>query len=459
MQRTAEGCEGQALPEIQGSSLSLFWGLPFVLLVVAMAVVPLVAGRVWERAQPLFVAGLVIVTLLALAVVFGPSATARLALITIIGDYLPFVLLLTALFVTAGGIVVRGNLRGTPGTNAALLAVGIVLANLVGTTGASIILIRPLLRANDDRRHNAHVVVFFIFLVSNIGGSLSPLGDPPLFLGYLHGVDFFWPTIHLLPLTLTAAAGVLAIFLAVDLFFYRKEGRLRRDPTPPTPLRLAGLLNILLVVAIVAVVSLSGTVELGRFSLWAADIEVSSLTRDAALLAIIMISLRWTPPLLREENSFTWGPLREVAVLFAGIFITLIPVTAILSAGMTGAFAPLVSLVMRPDGSFQNIALFWVTGALSSFLDNAPTYLVFFELAGGNAQHLMTAGATTLIAISAGAVFMGANSYIGNAPNLMVYAIAREQKVRMPGFFVYMACSVVVLLPIFALVSICFLGQ
>jgi len=447
------------LPDIQGSSLSLVWVLPFVFLVAAMAVVPLVAGQLWERAQHLFIAGLVIVVLLAMSAAFGLSETARLALRTVIGDYVPFVLLLMALFVTAGGIVVRGNLRGTPGTNAALLAIGIVLANLVGTTGASIILIRPLLRANDDRTHNAHVVVFFIFLVSNIGGSLSPLGDPPLFLGYLHGVDFFWPAMHLLPLTLTAAAGVLVIFLAVDLYFYRREGRLSSDPTPPGPLQLAGIVNILLVAVIVAGVILTGTFDLGQVTLFGLEIEVSSVVRDVALLLVTAISLRWTPPLLRQENGFTWGPLREVAILFAGIFITLIPVTAMLSARASGAFAPLISSVMRPDGSFENIALFWVTGALSSFLDNAPTYLVFFELAGGNAQHLMTARAASLIAISAGAVFMGANSYIGNAPNLMVYAIARQRKVRMPGFFSYMAWSVIVLLPIFALLSLLFLSQ
>jgi Na+/H+ antiporter NhaD/arsenite permease-like protein len=433
--------------------------LPFAFLVAAMAVVPLVAGQLWERAQHLFVAGLVIVVLIAMSMTFGLSEAARLAAETVVGDYIPFVLLLTALFVTAGGIVVRGNLRGTPGTNAALLAIGMVLANLVGTTGASIILIRPLLRANDDRPHNAHVVIFFIFLVSNIGGSLSPLGDPPLFLGYLHGIDFFWPAMHLLPLTLSAAAGVLFVFLVVDFYFYRREGRLPSDPTPPKPLHLSGMFNVLLVAVIVADVILTGTLDLGQFTLWGVEVEVSNIVRDAVLLAVTGISLRWTPPLLHQENGFIWGPLREVAVLFAGIFITLIPVMAMLSAGANGPFAPLISAIMRSDGSLQNIALFWVTGGLSSFLDNAPTYLVFFELAGGDAQQLMGAAATSLIAISCGAVFMGANSYIGNAPNLMVYAIARRRKVRMPGFFSYMAWSGIVLLPIFALVSLLFLNQ
>jgi Na+/H+ antiporter NhaD/arsenite permease-like protein len=423
-----------------------------------MAVLPLFAARLWERAQHIFVIALIVLMLLALSIAFGVPATLRLALSTVIEDYIPFVLLLTALFVTAGGILLRGNLRGTPRANTALILVGMVMANFVGTTGASIMLIRPLLRANDDRLYNAHVVVFFIFLVSNIGGSLSPLGDPPLFLGFLHGVDFFWPTLHLLPLTLTSSACVLVIFYAVDSYHYRKEGRLPYDPTPRHRLKLEGTQNVLLVAATVVVVALTGAFDLGRVELWGLDIRVLSLVRDAALLGITALSLRWTPARLHEENGFSWEPMREVAILFAGIFVTLVPVTAMLNAGMNGAFAPLLSFVMHPDGSFQNIALFWVTGALSSFLDNAPTYLVFFELAGGNAQHLMTAGVATLAAISAGAVFMGANSYIGNAPNLMVRAIATRHKVRMPGFFSYMAWSSLILLPVFALVSLIFFG-
>jgi Na+/H+ antiporter NhaD/arsenite permease-like protein len=261
-----------------------------------------------------------------------------------------------------------------------------------------------------------------------------------------------------LPLTLTASACVLVIFYLVDTYHYRKEGRLPYDPTPRRRLHLEGIQNVLLVAATVVAVALTGTFDLGHVEFWGLDIRVMSLVRDAALLAITVLSLRWTPTRLHEENGFSWEPLREVAVLFAGIFITLVPVTAMLNAGMNGAFAPLLSHVMHPDGSFENLALFWVTGALSSFLDNAPTYLVFFELAGGNAQHLMTAGAATLAAISAGAVFMGANSYIGNAPNLMVRAIATRHKVRMPGFFSYMAWSGLVLLPVFAFVSLIFFG-
>lgn len=424
-----------------------------------MALLPLFAARAWERLQPVIVLVLSASVLVPMAAAFGVSATAGPAFTTIVEDYVPFVLLLTALFVTAGGIVVRGNLRGTPRTNTALLAIGIVLANLVGTTGASVMLIRPLLRANDDRKHNAHVVVFFIFLVCNIGGSLTPLGDPPLFLGYLHGVDFFWPTVHLMPLTLTASALLLAVFFCLDTLLYRAEGRTPFDPTPPSPLRLAGAANIGLAMAIVGCVVLTGTLDLGHFALGEIEIPTASLVRDAILLAIAIVSMRWTSPILREENGFEWGPLREVALLFAGIFITLIPVVVMLQSGLDGAFSPLISMVVRQDGGFADVALFWVSGALSSFLDNSPTYLVFFQLAGGDAQHLMTAGASSLIAISAGAVFMGANSYIGNAPNLMVYAIARNKGIRMPSFFGYLAWSASVLIPIFLIISHLFVGR
>lgn len=404
--------------------------------------------------QPLVVLALVAATIAAMAATFGTRQASLFVLQSVAEDYVPFVLLLTALFVAAGGVVVRGNLRGTPRTNTALLAIGMLLANIVGTTGASVILIRPLLRANDDRRHNAHTVVFFIFLVSNIGGSLTPLGDPPLFLGYLHGVDFFWPSLHLLPLTATAACLGLLAFFAVDSYLYRKEGRLPLDPTPPSPLRVVGMLNIALVGAIVATVILTGTVQLGEVEIGGLNLRLASLLRDAMLLVVTLASIHWTPAQLRRENSFAWSPLREVAILFAGIFITLIPVVAMLRAGLDGPFAPLVSMVVREDGSLADIALFWMTGALSSFLDNAPTYLVFFELAGGDARHLMAAGASSLVAISAGAVFMGANSYIGNAPNLMVQAIARSRGVQMPGFFGYIAWSAIVLLPIYLVVSV-----
>jgi Na+/H+ antiporter NhaD/arsenite permease-like protein len=337
-----------------------------------------------------------------------------------------------------------------------LLGLGTVLASFIGTTGASMVMIRPIMRANDDRRHNVHVIVFFIFLVSNIGGSLTPLGDPPLFLGFLRGVDFFWTTTHLLPETLFASGVLLALFFVIDLAIYKKEGRVRPDPTPDNPVRVTGGLNFLLIFIIIAAILMSATTDLGRVTLLGVEIELANALRDLIMIVVTIISLKTTPKANRIENGFSWGPIKEVAKLFAGIFIAIIPVLAMLKAGANGAFAPLVALVTNPDGSANNAAYFWLSGGLSSFLDNAPTYLVFFELAGGDPQQLMTTGALTLTAISAGAVFMGANSYIGNAPNFMVYAIAREGGVRMPSFFGYLLWSGAILIPTFLLLTLLF---
>jgi Na+/H+ antiporter NhaD/arsenite permease-like protein len=391
-----------------------------------------------------------------MALAFGPTAAIHALAHTALLEYIPFILLLLALFTVAGGILVRGNIHGAPGTNTMLLGIGTVLASFIGTTGASMVMIRPVMRANDDRRHNVHVIVFFIFLVSNIGGSLTPLGDPPLFLGFLRGVDFFWTTTHLFMETLLAAGLLLALFFVVDLAIYRREGHVKPDPTPDNPVRVVGGFNFLLIFIIITAILMSATVDLGRITVLGTEVELANALRDLIMIAVTIISLKVTPKANRAENGFAWGPIKEVAKLFAGIFITIIPVLAMLRAGADGAFAPLVALVSNPDGSANNAAYFWLTGGLSSFLDNAPTYLVFFELAGGNPQQLMTAGAMTLTAISAGAVFMGANSYIGNAPNFMVYAIAREGGVKMPSFFGYLLWSGAILIPTFLLLTLLF---
>jgi Na+/H+ antiporter NhaD/arsenite permease-like protein len=375
-------------------------------------------------------------------------------------EYLPFILLLFALFTIAGGIRIKGNLHGSPATNTALLLIGAVLASFIGTTGASMVMIRPVLRANDDRRYNVHVVVFFIFLVSNIGGSLTPLGDPPLFLGFLRGVDFFWTTTHLFLETLFVGGIVLGVFVVLDTILYRREHEYFRplaDPTPDSRLRISGWSNFALIGVVIGAILLSAYWRPGvTFEIGGAPIQLQNVIRDVIFIAAAGASLALTPPDDRAANGFSWGPIQEVAKLFAGIFITIVPVLAMLRAGANGAFADLVALVSNPDGSPNNAAYFWLTGALSSFLDNAPTYLVFFELAGGDPGRLMTAGALTLAAISCGAVFMGANSYIGNAPNFMVYAIAKDNGVRMPSFFGYMLWSGAVLIPVFALATFVF---
>jgi Na+/H+ antiporter NhaD/arsenite permease-like protein len=331
-----------------------------------------------------------------------------------------------------------------------------VLASFIGTTGASMVMIRPIIRANDNRRHNVHVVVFFIFLVSNIGGSLTPLGDPPLFLGFLKGVDFFWTMRNIFSETLFVGGVVLAVFFILDVWLYRKEG-VTRDPTPDSPISVSGFINVLLIAVVVAAALMSAMWKPGAlFTLFGIAFEGQDMARNAIMILVVMASLLLTRADDRSDNGFSWAPMAEVAKLFAGIFVTMIPVLAMLKAGTAGAFAPLVNLVTHADGTPNHAAYFWLTGGLSSFLDNAPTYLVFFELAGGDATKLMTEGALTLAAISAGAVFMGANSYIGNAPNFMVYAIARSSGVKMPGFFGYMVWSGAVLLPTFAVATLIF---
>jgi Na+/H+ antiporter NhaD/arsenite permease-like protein len=441
---------------LDGAKLSAFWALPFAGILICIATGPVLYPHLWEHHYGKFAALFGALVTIPLYLAFDTGLVTATLSHTVLLEYMPFILLLLALFTVAGGIYIEGNLHDSAFTNTALLGIGALLASVVGTTGASMILIRPLIRANDDRNLNVHVVVFFIFLVSNIGGSLSPLGDPPLFLGFLKGVDFFWTTTHLFKETLLVGGIVLAVFAMLDVYLHHREGNFpkKKDPTPDSPLRLHGRINLLLMAVIIGAILISASWKPGvTFTLLGTTLQLQDLLRDAVLVLVTIASLLLTNKAHRAANGFNWGPIREVAVLFAGIFLCIVPVMAMLQAGAHGAFAPLVALVTHADGTPNNLAYFWLTGGLSSFLDNAPTYLVFFEMAGGDAKTLMTTGAMTLAAISAGAVFMGANSYIGNAPNFMVYAIATERGVKMPSFFGYMIWSALVLLPVFAILN------
>lgn len=429
---------------LSGSELGLAWAAPFAGLLLSIAVMPLAAPAVWHHHFGKIAAAWTLALLLPFALSFGAGATGGVLLHTLVEEYLPFTILLGALYTAAGGIYIRGNLHGSPALNAGLMLIGAVLASVMGTTGASMLLIRPLIRANDNRRHNAHVVVFFIFIVSNVGGSLTPLGDPPLFLGFLQGVSFFWTAGHLWPETLFLITSLLAVFWIIDTWLYRKEGVTPVDPTPDAPrIGLEGAVNLLPLAAAVGLVLMSGTWKPGVvFDLWGTLLPLQALVRDLGLLAVAAVSLLITPAGVREKNQFSWAPMQEVAKLFIAIFLTMVPVIAMLKAGPAGVFAPLAALLDSPA------AYFWLTGGLSSVLDNAPTYLAFFNLAGGNAQALMGEGAHLLAAISGGAVFMGAMTYIGNAPNFMVKAIAEERGVKMPSFGGYLLWSGAVLLPL-----------
>jgi Na+/H+ antiporter NhaD/arsenite permease-like protein len=436
---------------IDGAALGALWGLPFAGLLLSIASMPLLTPKLWHAHFGKITAAWALAFLVPFAVAHGPAAAGGVAAHTLVGEYIPFIALLVALFTAAGGIYVRGNLHGSPGMNVALMAIGAVLASFMGTTGASMLMIRPLIRANDNRRHVAHVIVFFIFIVSNAAGSLTPLGDPPLFLGFLQGISFFWTVGQLLPETLTLVGALLLIFYLLDRRCYAREGVLPVDPTPDAPrLGLDGAINLLPLAAVVALVLISGTWKPGiAYHVFGTKVELQQVVRDGGLVLVTLLSLAITPAGVREANRFGWGPMQEVAKLFIGIFLTMAPVLAMLKAGTAGAFAPVAHAVTAPDGQPLPWAYFWFTGVLSSFLDNAPTYLVFFNLAGGDPQVLMTTLATTLAAISAGSVFMGANSYIGNAPNFMVKAIAEERGIAMPSFFGYMAWSGAVLIPLF----------
>ena len=442
--------------ELQGSELSVLWGVPFAGLLLSIALLPLLAPFFWHHHFGKITAAWSLVFLLPFALIYGPGLAGTSFMHALLAEYLPFIFLLTALFTVAGGIHIRGNLHGSPGLNTAILAIGAVLASVMGTTGASMLLIRPLIRANDNRSHKAHVVVFFIFIVSNAGGSLTPLGDPPLFLGFLKGVDFFWTVSHIFPETLFLIGSLLAIFYALDMWFYHQREEVKPlDPTPDTrSIGFDGAANFWLLGGVAGLVLLSGLWKSPVvFNIAGTDVGLPGVVRDAGLLAITLLSLKITSAKVHDDNQFSWGPMLEVAKLFAGIFLTIIPVIAMLKAGTDGPFGAVVSAVTRADGSPNPAMYFWATGLLSSFLDNAPTYLVFFNTAGGDPQALMTTFAGTLAAISAGAVFMGANTYIGNAPNLMVKAIAEDRGVNMPSFFGYMLWSGGVLIPLFIIMT------
>ena len=441
-----------------GSTLPVWSAIPFVGVLLSIALFPLLAPVFWHRHFPKVSAAWSAVLVVPFVLAYGEAAVHELAHVAV-ADYVPFIILIATLFTIGGGIFVRGSLRGSPATNCVLLALGTVLASWVGTTGAAMVMIRPLLRANRPRRYRAHTVVFFIFLVANIGGALTPLGDPPLFLGFLHGVPFFW-TFTLWKETALVALAVLGAYAVHDVYYWRREDGAVRLPPPGRrePLAIEGWHNLLFLGGVLGAVILSGVWSAGEVVILGVRQQVQNLVRDTVLLAMLAGSWLTTSPRVRQENEYSWAPIREVAVLFAAIFTTMIPALAMLRAGERGAMAFVVRVVREP-GHF-----FWASGILSSFLDNAPTYLTFLSTALGRLYPGVVEAAAIprligehhayLQAIATGSVFMGANTYIGNAPNFMVKSIAEEAGVSMPSFFGYIArYSLAVLIPVFALVT------
>ena len=428
------------------------WGLPFVGMLLSIALLPALLPRLWHHRMDAVTAAWCLALLVPQALIFGPSAAAVGAWHAVLTEYLPLLALLLALYVAGGGILIEGGPIGRPAGNTALLACGIVLAGVLGTTGAAMVLIRPLLRANAHRKRRVHLVIFFILLVANAGGGTTPLGDPPLYIGFLRGVPFFWPLRH-------ATGPLLLVVLPLLLTFYMLDRRLARSEPPcPShrPLRLEGSVNIPLVGIVVASVLLQGIWNLGTVTVFGESIAATRLAAIAACLAVTILSLVLTRAPIREANGFRWAPIHEVAVLFAGLFITIGPVLAMLQAGAQGPLSPMFALTRDTAGAPIPLVYFWLTGLLSGFLDNAPTYLAAFQQAGGDAQALTGPLSRTLTAISVGAVVFGGLSYIGNAPNLMVRSIAEHHAVRMPGFLAYVGIAAALLLPCLAAISLVF---
>jgi Na+/H+ antiporter NhaD/arsenite permease-like protein len=433
---------------------------PFALYLLLIAVIPLIAGSFWAKNRnKLIVAAILSVPVVLYLALGNPHGLSWLA--ESVKEYVAFMTLLLALFVITGGIYLRGELAGTPAINTAFLAFGALIANLIGTTGASLLLIRPLLRANEKRTRRVHMVVFFIFIVSNGAGMLTPLGDPPLFLGFLRGVPFFWALRLFGPWALVNGL-LLGIFYIVDNVILKREERSRPAAhlekainQPDEPLRIVGGLNFVWLLGVIVVVYVSGA----HAESISANEYVQTLFQVAGMLLMAGLSYKLTPREVHQANRFGWEPILEVAAVFVGIFVTMVPALRVLAA--QGA-----SLGVTKPWHF-----FWASGVLSSFLDNAPTYLTFATLAVGvtnqltgsqlSADHLAglashPLGATLLTAVSCGSVFMGANSYIGNGPNFMVKALAEEGRVRMPSFFGYMAWSGGILVPLFVVVTLIF---
>lgn len=442
----AFAADGQTLGEVLP-----FWSvIPFVGMLLSIALVPMVAGEFWEKNRNQFLVALgwaapVLAYLLYLSVsdkgALGQDAGHNLG--HAIVEYVSFIALIGSLYVISGGILLRGDLQGRPAVNTAFLAIGAVIANVIGTTGASMLLIRPMLRTNSERKHTWHIPLFFIFLVSNIGGTLTPIGDPPLFLGYLRGVDFWWTLEALWTAWVPVVLVLLVAFYAIDTYQYGREEFEDRqiDARAIEPLRLEGNVNFLLLAGVIgAVLLLSPNPEVMDFRHYYA--------REIAMILLAGASMVLTPAALRAANDFSWSPILEVAALFVGIFITMIPATSLLQTHGSSL------------GLTEPWQYFWATGFLSAFLDNAPTYVTFAAMACGTYDHCTSAenlgtltgdptSAAVLAAISLASVFMGAGSYIGNGPNFMVRAIAEQAGYKMPSFFGYCAYAALFLGPVY----------
>jgi len=440
-----------------GEKLPLFSIIPFIGILLSIALFPLFFPAFWHKHFGKIALFFALITALPL-LYFYPEEGLHEILHVLLAEYLPFIILLSTLYVISGNIYLQGNFSGTPLFNTIYLLIGTALASLMGTTGASIVLIRTLLRANSWRKYQVHTIVFFIFLVSNIGGALTPLGDPPLFLGFLKGVPFFW-TFHLFWPMFFCLIFLLSAFYLLDNFYFKKE--LPPPPFKERPFKIFGWYNIFFLMGVPLTIILTSSLSLPTLSIIGIERPLSELLRDFILLLLLLFSYFLTPSYVREKNEFTFFPIKEVAILFFGIFIAMIPALSILRAGEKGELKILITHLETPAHYF------WATGLLSAFLDNAPTYLTFLSSCLGKFYpglfekeailHLIKERPECLMAISCGAVFFGALTYIGNAPNFMVRSIAEEKEINMPSFFGYLfKYSLPFLIPSFILITLIF---
>jgi Na+/H+ antiporter NhaD/arsenite permease-like protein len=414
--------------------LDLARAAPFVLVLVSFAVLPGLAPRFWHRRMPELSLGFVALGLVIEAACLGPvPAIEELWQITV-AEFMPFIFLLLALYALGGGIMIAGGPWGRPGGNLLLLIIGTVLASLMGTIGASLLLIHPLLAANGNRFEKRHLVLAFIILVGNVGGTLSPLGDPPLLVGFLKGVPFFWPLFNLWGPLLVTALPVLALVFGLDVYYARREAR----PAKKT-LRVRGVLNIFLLLLLTGAIIVEGVWHPGNIGVFSAHMPIEQLALTVLAAGCIATSENFTAKAIRAHNRFAWGAMKEIVILFFAIYATIGPVFSLLQQANLDAENPLL--------------WFWSSGIASAILDAAPTYLIFFQAAGGDAAKLAASPSTLLTALAAGSVFFGPLTYLGNAPNLMIREIASRRGVRMPGFFPYAAAMCAVLVPIYLVMS------
>jgi Na+/H+ antiporter NhaD/arsenite permease-like protein len=449
---------------LNGSNLSPLWGLPFLGIILSIALFPLLLPDFWKKHFGKVALAWSAIVLTGIGMAQGADISLKTFLTVMIDQFFPFIFLLLAVFTVTGGIALEGEHDGTPKVNVILLLIGAIISSWLGTTGAAVLLIRMIIQANSWRKYKVHTVIFFIFIVGNIGGTLTPFGNPPLLMGFISKVPFFWPINKLLAPTTLVTILLMIIYFFIDLFYYKKEPD-KPDYKVKSRIAIDGIWNIILLIFTIFAVVLSSYNFGTAFLLYHVPVPLSELMEILILLVIIFVSVKITSKEIRSLNNFTWHPIIEVGKLFMAIFICMAPLIAMLAAGIDGPMSFIVHSLSNAKGQPANGMYYWLSGGLSAFLDSAPAYLVFFKTAAAPASALHIAPnlfmtniiPTTLIAITAGASFMGAITYIGNAPNMIVKSIAEENDIKMPSFFGYMAWSLLILVPIFILVQFLFI--